>query len=305
MKVGLYSVTYAGVWYKGAALSTADLIARAKELGFDGIELGLKRPHASPIDMDEAACDAVLADLDAQGIELAATAGYNDFSSPIEEHREVEQYFVRGQIDITKRLGAPVLRLFAAWPGITRRDGIGTYDMTRRYIETHYPDTTHLERWRFVREGLREAADYAEKVGVMLALQNHLPVIDRYQQMLDLVREVDSPNLKACLDCPLLRPRANEAAYVARAVRDTGALQVHSHYGGEFHRDSDGVAQLNEDYDYLAFVSALKDIGYDGWLCYEFCHPVLDEAHNPAGIERVDDVSRMAAEYMHRVVAEA
>ena len=155
----------------------------------------------------------------------------------------MELYFVKGQIALTRALGAKVLRVFAAWPGVTLRDGVGTYDMTRQYARTHYADTTALEKWRFVREGLREAAQYAQEAGIILALQNHEPVINTYEDMLALIREVDSPNLKACLDCPLLRPRADDAEYVARAARDTGALQVHTHFGGEFHRDAQGQAQ--------------------------------------------------------------
>jgi sugar phosphate isomerase/epimerase len=305
MKVGLYTVSYSGLWYDGPALSMSDFIARAKERGFDGIEIGLKRPHASPIDLDEAACEGIRSELDRRGMALAACAGYNDFSSPVDEHREMQQYFVRGQIDLTKWLGGPVLRLFAAWPGVTRRDGIGTYDMVRRYLPEQFPYATALERWRFVRDGLRQAADYAEEQGVMLALQNHAPIITQYQHMLELIREVDSPNLKACLDCPLLRPRDGDADYVAQAVRDTGDLQVHSHFGGEFQGDAEGVAQLEGPTNYPAFVKALKEAGYDGWVCYEFCHPCLDARHEPAGMERVDEQVGMAAEYMKRVIAEA
>lgn len=305
MKIGLYSVSYSAVWYRGEALSTEDLIGRAKDLGFDGIELGLKRPHASPLDLDERGCEEILAELDRQGMELAACAGYNDFSSPVVEHREVQLHFLKAQIELTRMLGARILRVFAAWPGITMRDGLATYDIVRRQLPLQWPDTTNLEKWYFVRDGLREAADMAAAAGIVLALQNHLPVIERYEHMIQFVREIDSPNLKACLDCPLLRPRTGDAEYVAQAVRDTGDLQVHSHYGGEFFRDADGVVQLDGDIAYPAFISALKEIGYDGWLCYEFCHPCLDGKHNPAGIDRVDEQVGMAAEYMRRVIAEA
>jgi len=305
MKVGLYSVTYSGLWYAGAPLSVEEFISGAKELGFQGVELALKRPHASPVDVDEKGCERIRQALDRQGVELAACASYNDFSSPVLERREADLYFVKGQIELVRALGAGILRVFAAWPGVTLRDGIGTYDMTRRYVQAHHPDTTHLEKWRFVREMLREAAGFAEEAGVTLALQNHEPIIERYTDMLAFIREVDSPALKACLDCPLLRPRAGEPEYVAHAVRDTGELQVHSHFGGEFHRDEQGRAQLNENVAYPAFVEALKEIGYDGYICYEFCHPCLDDKHDPAGVEKVDEQSRMAAEYMRRLIDEA
>ena len=36
MRVGLYSVTYSGVWYRGPALSAVEFITRAKECAFQG-----------------------------------------------------------------------------------------------------------------------------------------------------------------------------------------------------------------------------------------------------------------------------
>ncbi|HEY9348375.1 MAG TPA: hypothetical protein VIQ53_23810, partial [Inquilinus sp.] len=55
MKLGLYSVSYAGIWYRGEALSLPDLIRKARQLGFAGIELDGKRPHGNPMDLDAAA----------------------------------------------------------------------------------------------------------------------------------------------------------------------------------------------------------------------------------------------------------
>jgi len=39
MKISLYSITYLGIWYAGPALEVEDLVMRAKDCGYDGIEL--------------------------------------------------------------------------------------------------------------------------------------------------------------------------------------------------------------------------------------------------------------------------
>jgi sugar phosphate isomerase/epimerase len=57
--------------------------------------------------------------------------------------------------------------------------------------------------------------------------------------------------------------------------------------------------------NYPAFVKALVEIGYKGYLCYEFCHPALNERHEPAGIEKVDEQAQFAMEYMRKVLLEA
>ncbi len=308
MKVGLYTISFAGVWYDGPALALGKIFKRAKEMGFDGVEIGARRPHASPMDLDEKARARIRAQAGKLGLEIPAVASYNNFASPIVEQRENELLMVREQIKLARDLGAPILRVFAAWRGITLRDGQGTYEMTGRYWDDGDADVMGVERWRWVRDTLKEAADFAGELGVTLALQNHEPVIRDHVGMLEFIRVVDSPALKACLDCPLLTSQDDE--YVVQAVRDTGALQVHSHYGGEFD-EVDGEAVLRAIRftspfwrrlaNYPTFVKALKEIGYEGYLCYEFCHPCLGEDHELEGLEAVAAQVELAQRYMKKL----
>ena len=50
MKLGLYSVTYMGLWYQGRELTLPEMIGRARDYGYDGIEIDGKRPHGNPLD---------------------------------------------------------------------------------------------------------------------------------------------------------------------------------------------------------------------------------------------------------------
>jgi len=258
------------------------------------------------MDLDAKAREGIRKQAASMGLEIPAVASYNNFASPILEQRENELLVVREQIELARDLGAPVLRLFAAWRGITLRDGHGSYDMTRWYWEHGYPDVTRPERWNWVSECLKEVADFAGEMGVMLALQNHEPVIRDHFDMLDMIREVDSPALKACLDCPLLTQQDEE--YVAAAVRATGDLQVHSHFGGEFDEVNGEAVQRQirfarmELFNYPAFVKALKQTGYQGYLCYEFCHPALVD-HTLQGLDFILKQVSMAARYMRKLVS--
>jgi sugar phosphate isomerase/epimerase len=307
MKVGLYTISFAGVWYEGPALALAEIFRRAKDMGFEGVEIGARRPHASPMDLDAKQREDIRKRAADVGIEIPAVASYNNFASPILEQRENELLMVREQIKLARDLGAPVLRLFAAWRGITLRDGHGSYDMARWYWEHGYPDVTHPERWNWVRDCLKEAAEVAGEMGVTLALQNHEPVIRGHLDMLEFISEVDSPALKACLDCPLLTQQDDE--YVADAVRATGDLQVHSHFGGEFDEVEGEAVQRQLRFtrralfNYPAFVKALKKAGYEGYLCYEFCHPCLGESRELLGVEAVQEQVRLAHRYMSKLVA--
>ena len=66
MKLGLYSITYLGLWYRGEALPLGDMIRRAKEYGYDGIEIDGKRPHGNPLDWPTSRCRELRSQADGQ-----------------------------------------------------------------------------------------------------------------------------------------------------------------------------------------------------------------------------------------------
>src|ERR1051326_2365643 len=119
IKIGLYSITYGGVWYRGDALSVEQVIGRARKFGYEGIEIDGKRPHGNPLDMPKARCQNIRKLASDQGIEIYAVAGNNDFSSPIPEHRESQLVYLRELMRMTSDLGAKVVRVFLGWPGVT------------------------------------------------------------------------------------------------------------------------------------------------------------------------------------------
>jgi sugar phosphate isomerase/epimerase len=311
MKVGLYSITYLGVWYDGPALTFAEFVKRAKAYGYAGIELDGKRPHGNPMDLDQRTRDEMRHMLEREGVEMVCVAANNDFSSPIPEHRECQLLMVRELARLAADLGAKVVRLFAAWPGVVMRNGIATYDLVRSSVytfERQFPYATWLERWNWVKACLKEAAAFGEEFGVVMALQNHAPLIRHWKDCYDLVREVNSPWLKVCLDLPIMHNYDPE--WVRQAAVSVGTLQVHSHFGGEFYRDNEGRVQIKPLSlgrplpDYASFIRLMQEIGYDGYFCYELCHPVLSQAHEPLGLDYVDEQARLAQEYMSTLIQE-
>jgi hypothetical protein len=114
IKLGLYSISYGGIWYKGEALSFDELCKRAKEFGFDGVELDNKRPMGNPMDLDQRKRDGIRNSTARYGLEIPCVAANNDFSSPIPEHRDCQLLMVRE----TLRQGPwPGLSAFCCWAG--------------------------------------------------------------------------------------------------------------------------------------------------------------------------------------------
>jgi sugar phosphate isomerase/epimerase len=106
IKIGLYGITYGGVWYRGDALSVEQVIERARRFGYQGVEIDGKRPHGNPLDMPKSRCQQLRRMAKDQGIEIYAVAGNNDFSSPIPEHRESQLVYARELMRMTADLGA-------------------------------------------------------------------------------------------------------------------------------------------------------------------------------------------------------
>jgi sugar phosphate isomerase/epimerase len=310
MKIGLYSITYLGLWYRGEALTIPQLISRAKKYGYDGIEIDGKRPHGNPLDWPVDRCRDLRSRADGEGIDIFAVAANNDFSNPVPEVREAQICSMRELIRMTAEFGAPNLRVFLAWWGITRHPQLATYDIAEGYWPIVHEKFSNEEIWGWCREALIECARYAGDAGVTLALQNHKPLINDHNDILRMQKEVGSPHLKLCLDAPLMPDRS--AAGIRAGARAVGSLQVLSHFGGEFERKPDGSIRgferndgvVGEDTNtyYRDFVRAMNEIGYDGYIGYELCHQLPVENGQTVGIEYADQNAHMAAEFMRSLI---
>ena len=312
MKLGLYSITYLGVWYRGPALTHEEIIDRARQYGYEGIEIDGKRPHGNPLDLPAPRCRELQARATGEGVPIYAVAANNDFSSPIPEHRESQLVYVRELIRMTADLGAPVLRMFCAWPGVTLGPSGGQYDIAKRVWRIAQHEAGEQYAWDRCRDGLVEAARWAADHGVTLALQNHPPVTANHRDMLRMIAEVNSTALKACFDAPLAYMDGLTPAAMREAAHEVGALQALSHFGGEYTRADDGrINPVVWNWDgsrtpeqfYAEFLRGMADIAYEGYVGYELCHPLPQVDDRPAGLDFVDLNARLAAEYLGGLIA--
>jgi sugar phosphate isomerase/epimerase len=312
MKIGLYSITYRGVWYRGEPLDLFTLVRLAKQQGWEGLELDAERPHAAPMDLC-AEDRKRLRDLAGElGLELCAVAPNCDLSSPVPVQREAMICYVRECIKLAHDLGSPLCKIFAAWRGITLYDGLATYDDTYGYDQYAF---WKGDRRGFVVESMRELCKVAKDYGIQLAMQNHGPdIVNRYEDVLSLIHEVGSPMFKACMDINI-EPEADSPSHAREMAKASGTLQIHSHMNGEFARRPDGGVELvasgyfDKDFwgrqvAYPAYVDALVASRYRGYMDWEFCHPAMENG-KPAGIEYVHNQTRMAFEYLSALRAAA
>ncbi len=307
MKVALHSVTYLGLWYDGPGLTPLEFVRRARQFGYDGVEFDGRRPHASPLDLDPARRRAIrelCADLD---LDVVALASYGDLSTPVLEQHQAALLMLREHVRLARDLGAPVVCLALAWPGVALRDGMATTEVPRRWFRRVWRDGTWLEAWNNCKLSLREAVRYAEEEGVVLALENRPPIVRDHLDVLDMIAEVDSPWLRACIDAEH-SPGQDEPA-LRRLAEEAAAVQVHAYAGGLFEHDPEGQVVLQPERgshpatDYPAYVRFLRQTGYDGYLSYRLARPALDRRHQFQGIEFVDRQAQLALHYLRGIVA--
>jgi len=313
MKIGLYSITYLGLWYRGEALTLSQLIKTAKEFGYDGIEIDGKRPHGNPLDWPAARCRELRSLASDEGIEILGVAANNDFAYPVPEVREAQICFLRELIRMTADFGANKLRVFLSWWGVTRHPQVATYAIAEGLWPVVHQRFPEEEIWGWCREALVECARYAGDHGVTLALQNHPPLIRDHHDVLRMVKEVGSPRLQVCLDAPLMKDRSTAAIHAAAGL--VGSRQVMSHFGGEFERQDDGRIRGFERNDgmvgedtrqyYTDFARAMREIGYHGAISYELCHDLPMVNGQTVGIDYAHKNARLAAEFMREIVDQA
>ncbi len=219
------------------------MIQRAKEYGYQEVEIDGKRPHGNPRGPSREACRRLRRLAGDQGIEIDAVAAGSDLSSAIPEHRECQLVYLRELIKMTAELSARTPRVLLAWPGVTLRpEGGARYDIAQAVWREAHREFSEEQTWEWCRQGMIEAARFAGEHGVTLALENHAPVITGYRDCMRMIRALGSPHLKMCFDARL--ERKLDAAAIEKALIEVGPLHVLSHFGGEYDKGDDGVIRV-------------------------------------------------------------
>jgi sugar phosphate isomerase/epimerase len=228
------------------------------------------------------------------------------------EERENNLAMMRYVLEMAKDLGVDLVKIFAAWPGlINDEEDIALYGQFERgnYYKRLWP--ADLRKWNHCVEGIREVADMAADMGITLALQNHAPVLAKgYEDTLTMMQEIDRKNVQLCIDVPLFYERQSDE-YIREAVEKCRGHIVHTHYGAwNFSQKKNGeIVQdpspsTGDFINYTAFIEALYQTGYSGYLTSEYCLPVIKN-HQLAGIEEVDLATRISLQYMKQQVQQA
>lgn len=206
-------------------------------LGLDGVEL---TSYYFPPDADRGYMLGIRRRAFLLGLDVSGTAVGNRFTGPAGAEHDKQLTLVRTWIGHGEILGAPVIRVFAGNipEGMTEDDAI-----------------------TLVAESCQACAEYGAQHGVMVALENHGGVTATADQVLRIVSMVDSDWFGVNLDTGNFHT-ADPYADMAKVAPYT----ITTHIKTEVRPEGKGAQPV----DYGRVVSILREVGYRGYLSFEY-----------------------------------
>jgi sugar phosphate isomerase/epimerase len=283
MKLGLFSVSYAGFWGQHK-LDLPQFIGNAARLGYDAVMLAGKRPHLSPLDADSRLLASVRAALEQHSIKCGVVAGYTDLSPAAAAevpYLEMQIAYVEALARLASELQAPVVRIFTAYES-------GAHG--------------HHAIWTCAVQALREMCDRAAAHRVTLAVQNHHDLGVHSDALLELLHDVDRPNCKLGFDAWSPALRGEDLYEAAKKMAPHTVITTNADYVRlprfRYRPELINYERAEPDLvravkfgtgfiDYPAFFRGLKEGGFDGYFNYEMCSPI----RGGGTIENLDEYS--------------
>lgn len=234
-------------------LSIEECIDLAAEAGFDGVEV----LHIQMQDESNAALQRIKQRAFSHGLDLCGFSTHQSFISPDADKRQQNVEHTIKCIELAYALGIPTIRVNTGRWGTS-----GSFDelMANKGIEPRLEGYTDDDGFGWVVDGLSKCLPTAEKCGVVLGLENHWGLGRTAKGVLRVIRDVDSPWLRATLDTGNFLERQYEQ-YEMLAPH-AALVQAKTYFGG-------GTwYTLDVDYDRVAAI--LRKAGYRGYISLEF-----------------------------------
>jgi D-psicose/D-tagatose/L-ribulose 3-epimerase len=269
-------------WMWTSPLTDGDvgLVARAKELGADVLELCIEdTERLTPEVFRSAAEDA--------GMQFSICGAFGPERDLSHEDAEVRGFglaYVRHCVDVAAEIGAQnvVGPLYSA-VGKTRLLSLAEREEQRALAV----------------ESIREAADYAAGKGVRLAVEAlnrfETDLVNTTEQVLDLVERIGQDNVGILLDTFHMNV---EDKSLGESIRHTGDRLFHFH-ACENDRGTPGTGHV----PWPEVFQALRDIQYEGPLVVESFTPDVRDIAKAASIWRPldasgDELARRSVEFV-------
>lgn len=227
------------------------ILKKLASIGFDGVELCLESADMRPENFTQTQANDLKKLISKLGLEIASISYHADTETPAQRRANAFK-----SVEIAEWLGIDVLIINA--------------ERTR--------EGEKEQQWQELVESLVALTELAEKKGVNLAFEPEpLTIIDDIDDMLRLVDDVGSKNLRVNLDIG--------HAYITdpdlpESIRQFGDMIVHAHLEDIKDKIHNHLELGEGDIDFAAMHQAFADIRYDGYYVVD----LFRLGDDPAGV---------------------
>lgn len=226
----------------------------ASRYGYDGMDIGGFRPHASPLDLENGAAEKIKGLSEKYNLPIISYIPENTGSpySLIFEDEDLNneslEYFKKA-IDFSKAIDAQYIMLACNHPG---------YGRNREEVKELFLSN------------LRILTEYAKEANQVIILEPVTPfegtIVTNSDDVAWALSEIDSPHLQCVLDlaCPLTTGEP-----ISEYFEKFGDKVVQIHFIDALASSEDHLIPGDGEMDFDRIVSYLKRIGYSGFLSLE------------------------------------
>ena len=240
------------------------IIPKAKELGFEVIDIAIAKPFEFPTEKVKAAIKAA-------GITPVTTSTLGDTTNPISPDPQIRKNALEHMlklVDINVELGSKIIAgvIYAGWGYLTRK-----------------PPTK--QEWDWSVENMRKVAQYAWEKDKELVLavecvqRDETHLLNIATDGVRYCKDVGVPNMRVHLDCFHM---VREELSFKGAVETCGKEYLGYVHVCESNRGIPGTGLV----PWKEFFTALKSIGYTGPLVIESFDPSFEELSGMCAIWR-------------------
>lgn len=181
---------------RGAGMSLVQLLKFCAEQNFDAVDPtayffpGYPKPPS----------DSYLSEFKRRahelGLDLSGTGVRNDLATPDQAARARDVQHIKEWVEVAARMGAPVLRVFSG----KRPEGI---------------PRDQVAKWMV--DDLNQCVEHAAKYGVIIGIQNHADFLTTSDEVLQIVKAVNSPWFGVIVDTGFF-PGPDPYDHIARVL---------------------------------------------------------------------------------------
>ena len=240
MKLSCLPVCYFNDLFITKTMSVEDWVKMAKEFGFNGIEL-----YRSCLEgRGSGEINQLLTLIKKNGLEISMFTSSAYFSAVNEEELQKQIARIHQDIDFSSFFGVRVLNL------------------TGGALSENISQAEVLDS---ITRGIKESLDYAQKRGIIVAIEDHPQVTSKIENLLHLLGSVNDQRLKVNFDTANPLEAGDNGVELAKAINGRIANVHASDRNKDFEYTTIGEGAV----DFPSIFKILKNSGYDGWISLE------------------------------------